>query len=398
MKPRPSQWSCPQAKPSRYRLDISMMKVRIAIIGCGKVGHIHAGALCTLAEVEFVAVCDRNWERAKQFAAQYNVVPYVDVAKMIKTSKIEAVIICTPHPVHAEPAIVAAHHGVHILVEKPMATNLKDCDAMIAAAEQAGVRLGVVSQRRLYPPVQRVKQAIEAGKIGRPVLGIVLMFGWRDELYYKLDSWRGTWRGEGGGVLVNQAPHQLDLLQWFMGPIEELIGYWSNLNHPYIEVEDTAIATLRFKNGGMGSIVVSNSQKPGLYGKVHIHGENGASVGVQTDGGAMFVAGVSEVLDPPRNDLWTVPGEEEILQDCLVADNKIFSQINITNHYHQVQIQDFIQAIVKNRDPLVSGHQGRVTVEIFTAIYRSQRDRRPVKFPVLTDDGFDDFDGRSPKM
>ncbi len=195
-------------------------------------------------------------------------------------------------------------------------------------------------------------------------------------------------------MLVNQAPHQLDLLQWFMGAIDELFGYWDNLNHPYIEVEDTAVAVLRFKSGGLGSIVVSNSQKPGIYSKVHVHGENGASAGVQTDGGAMFIAGMSEVLEPPINDLWTVPGEEHLLPKWQAEDRAAFQVIDPATHYHRLQDQDFLRAILEDRDPMVTGAEGRKTVEIFTAIYRSRRDRRPIKFPLAADDGLDDLDGR----
>ena len=137
-----------------------------------------------------------------------------------------------------------------------------------------------------------MKDAIDAGKIGVPVLGTVVMLGWRDEAYYKSDPWRGRWDTEGGGVLINQAPHQLDMLQWYMGSeIEEVYGIWKNFNHPYIEVEDSAVAIIKFKSGGIGNLIVSNSQKPGLYGKVHVHGSNGASVGVQTDSGSMFIVG-----------------------------------------------------------------------------------------------------------
>src|SRR5205085_7861889 len=134
----------------------------------------------------------------------------------------------------------------------------------------AGIKLGVISQRRLYEPVRRMKAAIDAGKLGVPGLGVFSMFSWRDPAYYRSDPWRGTWAGEGGGVLVNQSPHQLDLLQWFMGEIEEITGYWGNLNHPEIEVDDTALAMIRFTNGGLGSIVTSVSQKPGLYTRVHV--------------------------------------------------------------------------------------------------------------------------------
>ena len=370
------------------------MKIRTGLIGCGKVGHTHAGALSTLPESSFVAVCDKDPARARAFAERYQVRAYTDVQDMVVRSGVQAVVVCTPHPLHAPPAVQAAQAGAHVLVEKPMAASLSDCDAMIAAAGEAGVHLGVISQRRLYEPVRRVKAAIEAGKIGRPVLGMVVMLGWRDEAYYRSDPWRGRWDAEGGGVLVNQAPHQLDLLQWFMGPIDELFGYWENLNHPYIEVEDTAVAVLRFVNGGLGSIVVSNSQKPGLYGKVHVHGENGASVGMQTDGGAMFVAGMSVIQEPPVNDLWKVPGEEHLLAEWQAEDEAIFQAIDPTTHYHRRQDQDFLRAILEDREPMVTGVDGRKMVEIFTAIYRSRRNRQPVKFPLLADDGVGDFDGR----
>jgi predicted dehydrogenase len=374
-----------------------MGKVRTALVGYGKVAHTHAWALSTLPEAQFVAVCGRNADRARAFAAQYDVTAYGDVEEMIERAEVEAVIVCTPHPAHAGPAIAAARRGAHVLVEKPLAADLRDCDAMIDAARQAGVKLGVISQRRLYEPVRRVKQAIEDGKIGRPALGTVVILGWRDEAYYASDPWRGKWDLEGGGVLVNQSPHQLDLLQWFMGPIEELCGYWANLNHPYIEVEDTAVAILRFRGGGLGSIVVSNSQKPGIYGKVHVHGASGASVGVQTDGGAMFIAGMSTVLEPPINDLWTVPGEEEMLEPWQAQDRAAFERIDATRHYHLLQDRDFVQAILEGREPMVTGVEGRKAVELFTAIYRSQRDGGPVRFPLDAEEGAQGYDGRRPE-
>jgi predicted dehydrogenase len=208
------------------------------------------------------------------------------------------------------------------------------------------------------------------------------MLGWRNQAYYDSDSWRGTWEGEGGGVLVNQAPHQLDLLLWYLGDIDEIYGCWANLNHPYIEVEDTSIAVIRFKNGALGNIVVSNSQNPALYGKVAVHGSNGASVGVQTDGGAMFIAGMSTIEEPPQNDLWTIPGEEDRLEVWIKEDIDFFQKINPVNYYHELQIRDFIQAIMDNRETMISAEEGRKTVELFTAIYRSQKENRVIKFPL----------------
>ena len=359
-----------------------METLRTALVGCGKVGHLHAKALGSAPESTFIAVCGRDLRKTEAFAAAYNVKAYVDVEEMIAREGIQALAVCTPHPLHALHAVKVAKAGVHLLVEKPLASSLRDCDAILNAAKQGGVKVGMVSQRRFYAPCARVKKAIEDGKLGRPVLGSVAMYGWRDDAYYRSDPWRGSWKGEGGGVLVNQAPHQLDLLQWYMGPMDELFGYWDNLNHPFIEVEDTAIALLRFKNGGLGNIVVSNSQNPALYGKVYVHGSNGASVGVQTDGGAMFIAGMSTITEPPINDLWTVPGEQELLKQWQKEDSDFFNSINAVEYYHQVQIADFLKAVLQSRDPLVTGEEGRKTVEIFTAIYRSRRNGKPVKFPL----------------
>ena len=362
-----------------------MRPVRIALIGCGKVGSIHAAALSSLPESSFVAVCDSSLERAEAFAGRYGVRAFADVATMLRDAAPEAVVICTPHPLHAEAAILAAEAGVHVLVEKPLAASLADCDAMLAAARRTGVKLGVVSQRRLYEPVLRMRAAIDAGKIGRPVLGVFTMYSWRDPAYYQSDPWRGKWATEGGGVLVNQSPHQLDLLQWFMGDIDEISGYWANLNHPTVEIEDTAVATIRFKNGGLGAIVTSLSQRPGIYTKVHIHGSSGASVGVETDRGATFVAGVSNVASPPLNDVWTIPGEEQLLAQFEAEDRARFTQIDATHHYHALQVQDFLRAVRDDRPPLVTGEEGRTVVAMFTAIYRSQSERRPIKFPVAAE-------------
>lgn len=372
-------------------------QLKTALVGVGKVTDMHARALVRLNESVFSAVCSRSREKAAGCAAVYKVKAYTDVAEMVSREKIDVVIICTPHPSHREPAIAALEAGAHVLIEKPLASSLEDCDAMIEASERCGKQIGVVCQRRWYPPAMRVKRAIDAGKIGKPVFGTVNMLGWRDELYYESDPWRGTWKGEGGGVLVNQAPHQLDMLYWFMGEIEECYGLWSNLNHPYIEVEDTANAILRFKDGAVANIIVSNSQKPGIFGKVHVHGENGASVGVQTDGGAMFVAGMSSILEPPVNDLWTVPGEEHRLQQWVKEDSEFFNKLpNQMDYFHERNIEDFLKAVLEEREPMITGEAGRVTVEIFTAIYRSTRDGLPVKWPLLPEQGRD-FNGRTGK-
>jgi len=358
-------------------------QIGVAIIGPGKVAHTHARALATIPGSRLVAVCGRTPERTQAFADQYGARAYTALDDLLGDSDVDAVILCTPHPQHAAQAIQSIDAGKHVLVEKPLATTVADCDRIIAATHANGVTLGVISQRRLYAPVQRLKHAIDAGKIGKPVLATMSVLGWRSSEYYAMDPWRGTWDGEGGGVLVNQAVHQLDLLCWLMGPVVEVFGYHTNLNHPTIEVEDTAVAVVRFAqgapDGALGSIVASNSQNPGLHGNVHIHGSNGASVGVQTEGSSMFISGVTTEVDPPINDLWTIAGEADLLPQWQAEDRDLARSIDIMEAYHQQQIADFIEAIVEGRAPLVTGEDGRAAVALFEAIYRSQRDGRPIR-------------------
>jgi UDP-N-acetyl-2-amino-2-deoxyglucuronate dehydrogenase len=322
----------------------------ISIAGCGKVAHLHARAIQCIANARLAAVWSRSPSSAEGFAIKYNTRAYSDITAMVKENNIDLVIICTPHPFHKQPAIEAANAGANVLVEKPLAANLPDCDEIIGACSA--------------------------------VLSTITMLGWRDKAYYDSDAWRGTWEEEGGGVLVNQAPHQLDLLLWYMGEIDELYGIWRNLNHPYIAVEDTAAAIIKFRSGAIGNILVSNSQKPGLYGKVHVHGENGASVGVQTDGGAMFIAGMTGVTEPPVNDLWTIPGEENLLKEWVRLDTETFNNCDPTIKYMQYQIEDYLLSLDKGKEPSVTGEDGRRTVELFTAIYKSSLDNKPVKFPL----------------
>jgi len=357
--------------------------IRTAIIGAGKVADTHARVLAELPNSEFVAVCSRTAEKAEALAARYGVKAYTDVSVMVAQMGVEAVMVCTPHPAHAAPAVQAIENGAHVLIEKPLASSLADCDAMLSAAVRHNRKLGVISQRRWYPPSQRVRNAIDSGKLGKPMLAAATLLGWRSQAYYESDAWRGTWEGEGGGVLVNQAPHQLDLLLWYMGEVDEVFGYWSNINHPYIEVEDTAVAVVRFKNGGLGNIVLSNSQNPGLYGRVHLHGDNGATVGVQTDGGSMFIAGMTSIQEAPINDLWTIEGEADLLKGWQAEDRATFESVDAIQYYFNLQIHDFLEAIQQDRPPLVTGEDGRRVVELFTGIYRSQASGGKIQFPLV---------------
>src|ERR1700691_1172413 len=361
-------------------LKAGTTRLRTAIVGCGKVGATHVLAYQALPNSEFVAVCDVAAERAQAFAEKFQVKGYTDLAEMLRQEKVDVLSICTQHTQHPAAVEIAAAAGVHVISEKPLAIDLESCDRAIAAARSAGVKLGVISQRRWYEPVLRMKEAINAGKLGQPELAIVTMLVCREPAYYISDPWRGTCAGEGGGVVMSQAPHYLDLMSWFMGPAVELHGYWDTYNHPGIEVDDTVAASVRFKSGGMGSIVLSNSQRPGLWGKIHIHGSSGASVGAETDSGSPFISGVTEKMDPPFNDIWTVPGEEQNLQAWTSEDRP--RPCNVMTHYPQIQLADFLDAVLEDREPMVDAEAGRRVVELFTAVYRSQLEHASVKLPL----------------
>ncbi|TXT49834.1 MAG: putative dehydrogenase [Spirochaetes bacterium] len=337
-----------------------MEKTRFGIYGYGKVAELHAKALAASNAATLVSVCGRDQEKASRFAGRWGIPARNSPAEMAGQDSADAIIVTTPHPLHAAHAIESLQAGLHVLVEKPMALAVKDADAMIDEAASRHLTLGVISQRRWYPSTRRL--------------------GWRDETYYRSDPWRGSWTGEGGGVIVNQAPHQLDLLAWFLGPVKSVYGSWANVNHPYIEVDDSAVATVHFASGALGSILISNSQKPGIYAKVHIHGSSGASAGVQTDGGAMFIAGMSGVLEPPFNDLWTIPGQESLLDQWKREDAEYFSKIDPTWHFFGLQIEEFTMALIEGRRHAVTGEDGRETVKLMEGIYRSQAKRGLVEY------------------
>ncbi|GHV20424.1 oxidoreductase [Spirochaetia bacterium] len=349
-------------------------KIRVALAGYGKVSGLHANAVKESVNGELAAVCGRNKQRRDDFAAKLGIASRETVAEAVEKDKIQAVIIGVPHPQHREAAVAAMEAGCNVLVEKPMALNMAECREMIAAAKKAGKTLSVVSQRRWFPACRRIKDAIDAGKIGKPSLAQLTILGWRDKAYYDSDLWRGKWGTEGGGILINQAPHQIDLLHWYMGKFAEIKGFTGNFNHPYIEVEDSATASVRFESGALASVLVSNSQKPGIYAKVHVHGDSAFSVGVQTDGGAMFIAGMSGIGAPPFNDLWTIEGEQMLLDKFRADDEAFFKKLgnDAAVYFFTKQFEDFFASITEGRAPMVSAEEGLETVKFIETMYKSK--------------------------
>ena len=240
-------------------------RVRFGIVGTGGIANTHAAGLAALADdAELVACCDVAPDRVANFAERWGVRHQYDSARaMLDAGQIDVVCVCTPHPQHAEPLILAAERGIHGVVEKPFTATLAEADRVVEAATKYGTMLSTMAQRRWFPAAQRVRQAIDTGKLGSHVLlGESFCEMWRDEAYYARDAWRGRWDTEGGGVLMNQAPHNIDFLLWYMGPAEEIFGYWANLNHPYVEIEDNAVAVIRFRSGALGILKGTVSMNP----------------------------------------------------------------------------------------------------------------------------------------
>ena len=359
--------------------------IGFGIVGAGLVADIHARALSRIPGARLIAVAGSTPRsaRAASLAAAHGAAIADSAETLVERPGVDAVIVCSPHPLHAAQAVAAARAGRHVVVEKPMATRVEDAIAMIEAAEAAGVALAVISQRRWYPAVERVKAAIESGRIGVPGLATVEVLGWRSPEYYAMDPWRGTIEGEGGGVLVNQAVHQLDLACWFLGSPVEVDGWIANLNHPEIEVEDTAVGIVRFAGGALATITASNSQRPGLHARVHVHGSNGASVGVETDRGSGFVAGVS-LPGESRNDLWTIPGDADAMRRWVREDRAALTGVDPATHFHELQLRDVVAAIHEDRPPAVGGADGLATVTLMTALATAGRIGGRVRIPSLT--------------
>jgi UDP-N-acetyl-2-amino-2-deoxyglucuronate dehydrogenase len=362
-----------------------------AVIGLG-VGRQHVRAFAMLPETRLVAVCDANTERLAPVAAAHGVRGVTDPAALFADPEVQIISIATPHPSHAALAIAAARAGKHVIVEKPMTVDLAEADAMVAAAKEAGVTLGVIFQRRWWPAALRLRAAIDAGKIGRPVLGQCALSWWRTQAYYDRDAWRGRWDTEGGGVLTNQGIHAIDMFQWLMGDdVVEVFGRWANLTHPSIEVEDNAAVVLRFKSGALGVISATTSSRLS-HTRITIHGSNGASVGVieEPEGAVGY------------NDVWTIPGEEHLAAESLAAHvasgDYIYHGLDqepphvwptayrygqeADPPYHARQLQEFAQAIQAGRAPLVTGEEGRKSLEILLAVYESARTGQPVALPL----------------
>ncbi|MCW6003341.1 Gfo/Idh/MocA family oxidoreductase [Micromonospora sp. CPCC 205371] len=344
--------------------------MRVGIIGCGKIARSHLTALRGIAGVHVVAVVDVDIGRARAFAATHGIPhAYQDADQMLVTG-LDAVTICTPHAAHEEGVLAAARHRTHVLCEKPIALTVAQAHRMVTAAASAGIRFGVLFQRRFWPAAAQIRRAIDDRRLGTPICGGVVARLNRDADYYA-EPWRGRLATEGGGVLMTQAIHHIDLLQWFMGPARRVTGRCATLVHrDLIEVEDTAAAVVEFASGALATIQAGTTFQPGLGAQVWVSDAHGRTASVME-----FPEGVG------FTDLSTLPGEETSQTGRLEAGAPDLPLAEIHDHlapYHARQIEDFLDAIAHDREPAVTGVDAVRSLQIIEAIYASSRSGAPV--------------------
>ena len=347
--------------------------MRVGIVGCGNIAANHVLAFRG-AGVEIVGCADVDDGRAAGFARRHEIPAAVGSVDALLDLGVDVVSVCTPHPTHEAVVTAAAARGVHVLCEKPIAIDLASAGRMIAACETADVTLGVLFQRRFWPAAQRIRAAIDDGTLGTPFLGHAAVLLHRDTSYYTADPWRGTWATDGGGVLTTQGVHNVDLLQWFMGECVEVSAAHTTVAHP-IEVEDTAVATLRFASGGLATLSASTALTPGLGTRVLVTGPGG------TAGLAEYPEGSEAV-----NDVWAVPGAEAVRPPFgpgLRPDIPLSAINGSLVPFHARQIADFVDAVRAGREPAVTGRDAAKSLAILTALYASATSGHPERVPTL---------------
>jgi len=359
---------------------MTVEKLRFGILGCGVIGPHHARAIAGLQSAELVAVADVVPELAEKLAGEYGCSPYPSLEEMLSSVDLDAVCICTPSGMHAEDAITALEAGKDVVIEKPVDVTLKAADRLLEMQRATGGKVAVVSQHRFDAATQAVHEAVGRGEFGRLTSGSAEIRWWRSQSYYDSGGWRGTWELDGGGVLINQAIHSIDLLQWLMGPVVEVTAYTGLLAHERIEVEDTAVVVLKFAGGALGTIVATTAAYPGLTATIAVHGDRGSAIIDDDELRYFHAAG-----DGQEGDAYGASGGENQAEEVMERFGKAESGTGAgadpgsLSMAHRDQIQDFVEAVLVDREPSINLVEGRKPLAIIQGIYESARTGGPVR-------------------
>jgi UDP-N-acetyl-2-amino-2-deoxyglucuronate dehydrogenase len=341
-------------------------KFRLAVVGCGAIGKVHAKAITNVENAQLVAVSDVNAENCSKFARDFGCKAYTDYHELFQKEEINIACICTPSGTRVSICEAAAEYQVHLLVEKPLDINRDRLKKINSVCRSAGIKLGCVFQLRFLPVFQALKKAEREGRFGKLVLANAGTICYRSNEYYQNGGWRGTYAQDGGGALMNQGIHNIDLFRWIMGDVKSVSAYQDHLSHD-IEVEDTIVAGIRFANGAMGTVSASTSVYYGINKKLEIFGTDGSVIIKDTEP-------VMWQFQQAREQEW------ERLKQNLPAHKSLSptSPLVEDTWAHQQQIIDMIEAVRDDREPAVSGVEGRKTVELVLAIYESARTGRQI--------------------
>lgn len=351
------------------------MAYGFGIIGCGMISRFHSRAIEDVRGAKLVACYDSFCDAADRLAGETGCKSYHELDEMLADPQVQIVTIGTPSGAHKDPAVAAAKAGKHVIVEKPLEITLKRCDAIIRACEENRVQLSTIFPSRFHEPSIELKRAIDGNRFGRLALGDAYVKWYRTQAYYDSGKWRGTWELDGGGALMNQAVHSVDLLTWLMGPVAEVTAHAATIAHERIAVEDNLVATLRFENGALGVIEASTAVYPGYLKRIEIHGSEGTAVIEEED---------IKVWDFARRQ----KRDDAILQR--MAEHRstgggASDPAAIGHHGHARQFQDVVDAVKKNRPPVIDGNEGRRSIEIILAIYKAAETGKAVKLPLKAD-------------
>ena len=349
-----------------------MKTYSFGIIGCGMISDFHSAAIADIKNGKLVAVSSRKAENSQRLVDRYSIQAYSDYNEMLNRDDIDIVCVCTPSGAHMEPAVAAAEAGKHVIIEKPLEITLERCDAIIESCEKANVRLCAIFNSRFSDASQLVKDTVSSGRLGQLTLGDAYVKWYRSQDYYDSGDWRGTMELDGGGALMNQSIHAIDFLQYVMGPVESIQAFTDTLAHKRIDVEDVAVAALRFKNGALGVVEGTTAVYPGSLKKFEFSGTKGTIV-----------------LE--EEDIITWEFEEEEPEDAEIKQQFTEKKSGgggasdpraINNDNHRRQMINLIQSIENNIPHLVDGREGRKAVEIILAIYQSSKAGKTVHLPL----------------
>ncbi|HYT28408.1 MAG TPA: Gfo/Idh/MocA family oxidoreductase [Ktedonobacteraceae bacterium] len=347
--------------------------LRLGLVGCGVIGPVHAEAIASLPDAVLAAAADLVPERVQKLTEQYGGTPYTDLARMLQRERLDVVIVCTPSGLHGEHACQIMRSGRHVIVEKPMEITREAMDEMLRVQQETGVKLAVISQHRFDAASQQVRQLVDEQAFGRLVLGNALVPWWRSQAYYDSGAWRGTWEMDGGGVLMNQAIHSIDLLQWLMGPLKSVFAYTDTLAHR-METEDVAVAVLRFANGALGTIAATTGAYPGVTTRIEVFGDKGSAI-IENDALALLrlARDGKEAVGDYGVAIKQAAAEVEEKESAAAQNPAALAWRS-----HALQIADMIRAIREDKTALVDGYAGRKPVEIILSIYESARTHKEV--------------------